>query len=166
MSRGKTETGMSLIVKTVTSLVSAFILLYGIYIVLYGHLTPGGGFVGGVILACCFILMVLAFGKGFVDEIISERSPYLWDCIGALGFLVIALLGYYGGRFFYNFLVPEPSHIGAPDAIAGNYRLLSAGIIVPSNVAIGLKVAACLFGVFAVLSIFRPAAGPGGEKAQ
>jgi multisubunit Na+/H+ antiporter MnhB subunit len=137
--------GMSLIVKTVTSLVSAFILLYGIYIVLYGHLTPGGGFAGGVILACCFILLVLAFGKGFVDQIISDRAPYLWDCVGALAFLAIALLGYYGGSFFYNVL-----------ARPGDYRLFSGGIIMPCNVAIGIKVAACLFGVFAALSIFRP----------
>jgi len=136
---------MTLIVKTVTSLVSAFILLYGIYIVLYGHLTPGGGFVGGVILACCSILLVLAFGKEFVDKIISERAPYLWDCVGALAFLVIALLGFWGGRFFYNFLVPAKR----------TYTLFGSGIILPCNMAIGLKVAACLFGVFAALSIFR-----------
>jgi len=138
--------GMSPIVKTVTSLVSAFILLYGIYVVLYGHLTPGGGFAGGVILACCFVLMVLAFGKGFVDAIVSERAPYLWDCIGALAFLVIAVLGYQGGKeFFSNWIQHE-----------GNHTLWSSGIILPCNIAIGIKVAACLFGVFAVFSVFRP----------
>jgi len=139
--------GMSPIVKTVTALVSAFILLFGIYVVLYGHLTPGGGFAGGVILACCFILMVLAFGKGFVDAIMSERTPYLWDCIGALAFLMIAVLGYQGGReFFSNWI-----------ARGGDHTLLSSGVILPCNIAIGLKVAACLFGVFAVLSVFRAA---------
>ena len=143
--------GMTPIVKTVTSLVSAFILLYGIYIVLYGHLTPGGGFAGGVILACCFILLLLAFGKSFVDGIISERAPYLWDCVGALGFLAIAVFGYYSGHFFHNFLVP-------PGAEAGDFRLFSGGIILPCNIAIGVKVAACLFGVFAVLAVFREAA--------
>jgi multicomponent Na+:H+ antiporter subunit B len=145
--------GMSTIVKTVTSLVSAFILLYGIYVVLYGHLTPGGGFAGGVVLACCFILMVLAFGKGFVSAIVSDRSPYLWDCIGALAFLVIAMLGYSGGQaFFHNFISHAPRH-----------ELLSSGIILPSNIAIGIKVAACLFGVFAVLSVFRATAKPSSE---
>ena len=85
--------GMSVIVRTVAAPVSAFALLYGVQVVLYGHTSPGGGFAGGVILACCFILLVLAFGKGFVDSILSERSPYLWDCVGALAFLVLALLG-------------------------------------------------------------------------
>ena len=150
--------GMTVIVKTVTSLVSAFILLYGIYIVLYGHLSPGGGFAGGVILACCFILLVLAFGKGFVDKVLSERAPYLWDCVGALAFLAIALLGYYGGTFFYNVLVPPGTHEGT--VVAGNYRLLSSGIILPCNIAIGVKVAAGLFGVFAVLATFRAATKP------
>jgi len=147
--------GMTPIVKTVTSLVSAFILLYGIYIVLYGHLTPGGGFAGGVILACCFILLLLAFGKSFVDGILSERAPYLWDCVGAMAFLAVALFGYYGGHFFNNFLVPAASHSGA--AAAGDFRLFSGGIILPCNIFIGVKVAACLFGVFAVLAVFREA---------
>jgi multicomponent Na+:H+ antiporter subunit B len=156
---------MSLIVKTVTSLVSAFILLYGIYVVLYGHLTPGGGFAGGVILACCFILMVLAFGKKFVDGILSERSPYLWDCVGALAFLIIALVGYTGGAFFYNTFVADAAHAGLETA--GTHRLFSAGIILPCNIAIGIKVAACLFGVFAVLSVFRATAKPSIEdRAQ
>ena len=153
--------GMSPIVKTVTSLVSAFILLYGIYVVLYGHLTPGGGFAGGVIVACSFILLVLAFGKEFVDGIISERTPYLWDCVGALAFLLIALLGYTGGTFFYNKLVSDAAHVGTE--MAGNYHLFSGGIILPCNIAIGIKVAACLFGVFAVLSVFRASSKPASE---
>jgi len=149
--------GMSPIVRTVTSLVSGFILLYGIYVVLYGHLTPGGGFAGGVVLACCFILMVLAFGAPFVHGIVSERAPYLWDCIGALAFLAVGVLGYYSGQFFHNFLVPAASRGADPTVSAGNYKLLSSGIILPCNVAIGIKVMACLFGVFVVLAAFRPA---------
>ena len=39
--------GMSIIVKTVSHWMSAFIFLYGLSIVFYGHLTPGGGFPGG-----------------------------------------------------------------------------------------------------------------------
>ena len=43
--------GMSLIVKNITNVAIGFIFIYGIYIVLHGHLTPGGGFAGGVIIA-------------------------------------------------------------------------------------------------------------------
>ena len=50
----KEPQGMSLIVKTITRLTVGLILLFGIYIVLHGHLSPGGGFAGGVIIALSF----------------------------------------------------------------------------------------------------------------
>lgn len=54
---------MTLIVKTVTRITLGFILLYGIYIAINGHHAPGGGFVGGVIIALSFVHIMLAFGK-------------------------------------------------------------------------------------------------------
>jgi len=143
------RSGMTLIVKTITRMVAAFIATYGIYIVLYGHLTPGGGFAGGVILACGFVLLFLAFGKDFALEILSQRGTSIWDCLAAFAFLAIALLGYIGGTFFYNVIAKgEPFH------------LVSAGIIPLANIAIGIKVAACLFGVFIALVLFRMARSP------
>ena len=68
------------------------------------------------------------------------------DCIGAFMFVVIAVLGLvFGGIFFVNFL----SQYGEP------FKLLSAGTIPLSNIAIGLKVGASLFLVTFVLSTFR-----------
>ncbi len=55
--------GMTIIVKTISSWVKVLIFLFGIYIILFGHLTPGGGFAGGVILASCYVLLMLAFGR-------------------------------------------------------------------------------------------------------
>ena len=54
--------GMTLIVKTITALLIGFITLFGFYIVLTGHISPGGGFAGGVILAAGLLLVILAFG--------------------------------------------------------------------------------------------------------
>ena len=143
------QQGMTLIVKTITRLVAAFIATYGIYIVLYGHLTPGGGFAGGVILACGFVLLVLAFGKDFALGILSQRGASIWDCLGAFAFLIVALLGYIGGTFFYNVIAK-----GKP------FHLVSAGTIPLANIAIGIKVGACLFGVFIALVLFRMRGGP------
>ena len=58
--------GMTLIVKTITRLVLGFIVILSASTILYGHITPGGGFAGGVMIACGFILLVLAFGKNTV----------------------------------------------------------------------------------------------------
>ena len=53
--------GMTIIVKTISSWVKVLIIVFGVYIILFGHLTPGGGFAGGVILASSYILLMLAF---------------------------------------------------------------------------------------------------------
>lgn len=136
--------GMSLIVKTITRLVFGFIVVFSAYIVLYGHITPGGGFAGGVMLACAFILLVLAFGKQAALDIISEKAFSAWDSIGALGFLGIALLGFFAGVFFTGFISR-----GTP------LRLISGGTIMWSNIAIGIKVSAGLLAAFITLVVFR-----------
>lgn len=69
----KEEQGMSLIVKTVTRLTVGLILLFGIYIVAHGHVSPGGGFAGGVIIALSFINIILAFGKEFAFKKINQN---------------------------------------------------------------------------------------------
>ncbi len=91
--------GMSLIVKTVTRLTVGLILLFGIYIVLHGHLSPGGGFAGGVIIALCFVHLMLAFGKDVAVKKMSKNLASNLESIGALMFLSIALLGFFGGSF-------------------------------------------------------------------
>ncbi len=135
--------GMTIIVKTVVRIVTSFIVLYGIYIVLYGHLTPGGGFPGGVIVAAAYILIMLAYGKEVALRSFGDKSASLLDNLGAFGFLAIALLGLTGGYFFLNFI----NH-GQP------FRLVSAGTLPLSNIAIGVKVSACLYAVFIALAIF------------
>ena len=50
--------GMTVIVKTIASWVKVLIFLFGIYIIIFGHLTPGGGFAGGVILASSYVLLM------------------------------------------------------------------------------------------------------------
>jgi multicomponent Na+:H+ antiporter subunit B len=80
----------------------------------------------------------------------------LLDNLGALAFLIVALLGFVGGYFFLNFI----SH-GTP------FELFSAGTLPLSNIAIGLKVSASLYGVFVALAIFgKVIVGRDREKRQ
>jgi len=137
--------GMTIIVKTISSWVKVLIVLFGIYIILFGHLTPGGGFAGGVILASSYVLLMLAFGGEFVKKDLPLSLVSKLDCLGAFMFIMIAILGVvFGGAFFVNFLVEK---YGQP------LHLLSAGTIPFSNIAIGLKVGASLFLVIFSLSI-------------
>jgi len=136
--------GMTIIVKTISSWVKVLIVLFGIYIILFGHLTPGGGFAGGVILASSYVLLMLAFGGEFVKKDLPLSLVAKLDCLGAFMFILIAILGLvFGGAFFVNFLVEK---YGQP------LHLLSAGTIPFSNIAIGLKVGASLFLVIFSLS--------------
>ena len=137
--------GMTIIVKTIASWVKVLIFIFGIYIILFGHLTPGGGFAGGVILASSYVLLMLAFGRKFAEENLSLPIASKLDCLGAFLFTLIAILGFAFDRvFFSNFLVEK---FGQP------LELLSAGTIPLSNIAIGLKVGASLFLVILSLSL-------------
>ncbi|MGB9677191.1 MAG: MnhB domain-containing protein [Candidatus Ratteibacteria bacterium] len=142
------EKGMSLIVKTVTRWIKGFIFLFGAYIVVFGHLTPGGGFPGGVIFASTFILITLAFGREYVLKKIGKVLASERDSLGALLFLLIATLGiFFGGIFFLNFI--EKSHP------TGNFNLFSAGIIHLCQISIGINVGASLFMIFIILAVIR-----------
>ena len=136
------QTGMTLIVKTITRLTVGLILLYGIYIVLHGHLSPGGGFPGGVIIALSFIHLMLAFGKDTALERLNQVRASFFESLGAIMFLGVALLGFIGGHFFLNFIQK-----GQP------FHLFSAGIIPICNIAICLKVGAGLFLIFVALVV-------------
>jgi len=78
MSDQKPTEGMSLTVKTTCSWLKGFILLYGIHIILYGHLTPGGGFAGGVIAASAFLLILLAEGERAGLKTFSKKAALTW----------------------------------------------------------------------------------------
>ena len=90
----KYERGMTLIVKTVTRLTLGFILLYGIYIAMIGHESPGGGFAGGVIVALSFIHIMLAFGKEVALKRLRAGLLRLIIGIGALTFLYIVMVSF------------------------------------------------------------------------
>ncbi len=153
--------GMTVIVKTISSWVKVLIFLFGIYIIIFGHLTPGGGFAGGVILASSYVLLMLAFGREFAEENLSLPVASRLDCVGALLFAAVAMFGlFYGAAsFFYNFVHQE--YLADKETAL---KLISAGTIPLSNIAIGLKVGASLFLVILVLSTFKPE--PSGKKEE
>ncbi len=135
--------GMTLIVKTISRLIMSFVILFGCFIIIYGHITPGGGFAGGIILTIAYVLLLLAFGGKVAMAKLSNFWASMWDNIGALSFVVIGFLGMTGGYFFLNFL----DH-GSPG------HLVSAGMIPLCNIFIALKVGAALYAIFIGLSVY------------
>jgi len=88
--------GMSIIVKTVTRLTVGLILIYGIYIVLQGHIGPGGGFAGGVIVALSLIHLMLAFGKDEVLAKFNKARGLFLTSFAAIVFLLISTSRFLG----------------------------------------------------------------------
>jgi multicomponent Na+:H+ antiporter subunit B len=138
--------GMTPIVQTIAGWIKGIIFLYGIYIILFGHITPGGGFAGGVILALAYVLITLSNGKEASLKKMPLHVAGELDSVGALMFLIIAWLGMWsilGGTFFTNYIARF--NAGIP------YHLFSSGTIPLSNIAISIKVAASLFLIFMLL---------------
>lgn len=125
---------------------SGVVFLFGVYLVTHGHLTPGGGFAGGTVMAGAFILLVLAFGDNIMHLRKTKEGSTVLENLAILMFLLFAALGMLLGAriFFANFL-----HIG----VAGN--LISAGTIPLFNIFVGIEVAAALFTVFLAFVIFK-----------
>lgn len=137
--------GMTLIVKTVTRVSVWLIILYGIYIVLHGHLTPGGGFAGGVIIALAFLNLMLAYGRDFIKRWVNISFLHDIESSSAALFLAIGILGIaFSGSFLTNFL----TH-------GALFNLFSAGTIPILNIIIAAKVSMGLFVVVWALSIFH-----------
>ena len=124
----------SLILRTGCRFLFPLILLFGAYIFIHGHLTPGGGFQGGAIIASAFILVYL----GCRGRRISKTWSSITESLGGLIFVIIGLVGLaVGGHYFLSNFLPK-----------GELNtLFSAGIIPIIYIAIGFKVGSELAGV-------------------
>ena len=114
---------------TGTRLLVPLILLLGVYVFVNGHLTPGGGFQGGAILASAILLLLLTdpllrFGHGLISRI-ESTAGLVFVCIGVLGAL-------FAGGFLDNRILP----------IGSLGEIFSAGAIPVIYSFIGLKVGA------------------------
>lgn len=117
------------------------LLVVGLFIILHGHLTPGGGFQGGVILAAAFFLPLLARpGTHF-----NHAGFAVVEGLAGAAFIVIGLLGLArGGEFLMPLL--GRGEMGS---------LLSAGSLPLLYIAVGLKVGAELAGLMAHIAEYE-----------
>ena len=130
--------GRSQIVSHIAAVVMPVIVLYGLYILCNGHLSPGGGFAGGSILGGALILCENAFGTERVHRFFNHHVYHVIK-VGAL-ILYAVLIGWtiFAGANGLPDIFPK----GHPGSI------LSAGIILPVNVAVGLEVACTMYAFY------------------
>ena len=116
------------------------IIIFGIYVVLNGHLSPGGGFSGGAIIGAALILYLNAFGFKKTERFFTMKT---------FKGVTFAALSFYALSKSYSFFTGAnhlESHI--PLGTPGN--ILSSGLILPLNICVGLVVACTMYGFYAL----------------
>lgn len=129
----------NLVLKQVTKYIIPCIQLFGIYVILNGHISPGGGFSGGTILASSLILKDIAFGK----ESMKFNQDFALKLIG-ISLMVYGILKGYS-FLSYTFHMPHPP-IGIPG------HIFSGGFLLPLNILIGITVTSTIFILYDLFS--------------
>ena len=130
------------ILQKVTFLLFPIIVIYGIYVVLNGHLSPGGGFSGGAIIGAGLILYLNAFGTEKTRKFFTEKT-YKYISFAALTFYCLAKsYSFYTGAHHLESGIST----GVPGAI------ISAGLILPLNICVGMVVACTMYAFY---TLFR-----------
>jgi multicomponent Na+:H+ antiporter subunit B len=144
---------LSKIVRTVANQLILFILIFGLYVIAHGHLTPGGGFQGGAVVVSGVVMLLVAFSSHDLKKSLRERVLSIMESTGALIFAILGFAGL-GTVFFYNFLVGSPifGRIPATGPNAGDFW--TGGFIPLMNFAVGLKVIAGLSAVVLAIALF------------
>ncbi|MEA1911258.1 MAG: Na(+)/H(+) antiporter subunit B [Spirochaetota bacterium] len=124
----------SFILKTGSRLLFPLMFLFGIYIITHGHLTPGGGFPGGVIIATGFFVVLLTSESVKFNKTVMS----VLEGLAGLSFIGLGLVGLFGSgnSFLQNFL-----------PLGSFNTVFSAGIIPIIYAVVGIKVAAELSSV-------------------
>ena len=130
------------IVITTAKVLVPIIVLFGVYVILNGHLSPGGGFSGGAVLGAAMILSLNAFGSGTMKRFLTIRT---------FRFVSVAALSFYSLSKAYSFFTGA-NHLPSvfTTGVIGN--LFSAGLIPYLNIAVGLVVC---FTMYAFFALFR-----------
>jgi len=128
--------------KYAVMLVVPFVIIFGIYILLNGHLSPGGGFSGGAVLGAGISLYAASYGIDKVRTIFTFKTFVICS---------VSALSFYSLAKGYSFIMGASGlSTGIPLGTPGN--LFSAGLVLPLNISVGFVVACSAYGLYALFS--------------
>ena len=148
---------MSQILKLIALPISIILMCMGVMTMLGGHITPGGGFQGGAMIASGVILSILVYGIGNSPLEFSHTYIEVLESVGALGYIVLGLVGLFAGGFFlYNVGTDLNNVVPAFIQTIFHYPDVSnAGIIPYLNIFVGLKVFVGLSAIIIAFAGFK-----------
>ena len=150
--KGITE--KNLIVKCAADKFLPFALVFGIYIILFGTVSPGGGFQGGVMVAAAAVLLYLGYGYKTASSAINMEVIRTNEAIGASLYVILGLCGVVAGLNFCRNIFFDIGKVG---------DLISAGTITFMGYAVGYKV---MCGVAFLILLMLGLLAPDGKDAD
>jgi energy-converting hydrogenase B subunit I len=136
--------GASVIVRNAACILAIPVTVFGLYVVIHGHVSPGGGFAGGAVLATLVALFLVAF---IPESTGKPTRRWFLSGLESFGVITFSLLIFAShGVAFFEDLIHDPAWVfGSQDPFgphAGN--LLAGGAIPLMNLSVGLEVFAAL----------------------
>lgn len=131
-----------LIQQKVCVILVPFLFIFGIYIILNGHLSPGGGFSGGAVLGAALILYLCSFGYKKTERFFTVKTFRIISLVALITYCLAKSYSFYTGANHLESHIP----LGTP----GN--ILSSGLILVLNICVG-SVVACT--MYAFYTLFR-----------
>ncbi|MCL0081991.1 sodium:proton antiporter [Dehalococcoidia bacterium] len=129
----------TVVIQTIARVLVPFLQLFGLYIIVHGPVSPGGGFQGGVIVGASMILLALSYDLSSAETKVSHKVRIAMDSTGALLFAGIGLLCLLAGGVFLEYgIIPLPM---VPAEVRGLMILLV-------GVAIGIHIMALAVSLF------------------
>ena len=144
---------LSKMVRTVANQLIVFIVIFGLYVIAHGQVTPGGGFQGGAVIVSGVVMLLVAFSSKELKKSLRERVLSIMESTGALIFIILAFVGI-GTAFFYNLLVGTPIFGHIPPIGPNPGDIWTGGVVPLMNLAVGIKVVAGLSAVVLALALF------------
>ena len=129
------------ILKKSSLIVFPIIMIFGVYVILNGHISPGGGFSGGAILGAGFVLFLSAFGFNKTERFMNANTVRIITLIALLVYCLSKCYSFFTGANHLESGIP----LGTPGAI------LSSGLILVLNICVGMVVACTMYSFYALV---------------
>lgn len=123
------------ILQTVARILVPPIFIFGIYIILAGHLGPGGGFSGGAVMGAGLILYLNAFGFAKTEKFFTAKTYRNMSFAALACYSIAKSYSFFTGANHIESIIP----LGNPGAI------LSSGLILILNICVGIVVAGTMY---------------------
>ncbi len=148
----------NVIMKCGADMMLPFAVMFGIYIILFGTVSPGGGFQGGVMVAAAAVLLYLAYGYNTAKLAINTEVLRVGEACGATLYVILGLCGIFLGANFCRNIFFDNGAVG---------DLISAGTITFMGYSVGFKVLTGVgFLLLLMMSLLAPDADDEEEDAE